>query len=105
MRSRRLYQIREEVIAHLRKLKERTGYEIYLFGSYARGDHLLDSDVDVLVVSEEFEGMSPPERASKVRQMLPEDVAFEIIALTPAEFREFKNTAFYREISRHWLKI
>ena len=105
MRSQRLYQIRERVVEALRSLKEDEKCEVYLFGSYARGDHALDSDVDVLVVSEGFEGLSRPERVSRIRRKLPEDISFEIIALTPRELEKLKDRAFYREISRYWLRI
>ena len=105
MRSQKLYQIRERVIEALRSLKEDVKCEVYLFGSYARGDYVLDSDVNILVVSESFEGLTHPERVSRMRCKLPEDTSFEIIALTPREFEKFKDRAFYREISRYWLKI
>jgi len=62
LRSRRLWEIRERVLKVLEELSEELGADVYLFGSYARGDHLLDSDVDVLVVSERFEGMAYVDR-------------------------------------------
>ncbi|MDY6964992.1 MAG: nucleotidyltransferase domain-containing protein, partial [Halobacteriota archaeon] len=31
---------------------------VLLFGSRARGDHLIDSDVDMIIVSEKFEGVN-----------------------------------------------
>lgn len=105
MKSQKLCQIRERVIEVLRGLKEDMKCEVYLFGSYARGDHLLDSDIDILVVSDGFEGLTHPERVARVRLKLPEDMPFEIIALTPRELQELKDRAFYREISKYWIKI
>lgn len=105
MKSRRLSRIRERAVDALRRLREEMGCELYLFGSYAKGTHTLDSDVDVLVISKSFEGLRQPERVSRVRQRLPEDMSFEIIALTPEEFRRLRDRAFYKEISKYWLTI
>lgn len=103
MRSRRLWEIRERVLRVLGELSAKLGADVYLFGSYARGDHLLDSDVDVLVVSERFEGMRYVDRVALVRSMLPGDLGFDVVALTPRELA--RGGAFVREISRHWIKV
>jgi predicted nucleotidyltransferase len=103
LRSRRLWEIRERVLRVLEELSEELGADVYLFGSYARGDHLLDSDVDVLVVSERFEGMAYVDRVAFVRSKLPYDMGFEIVALTPCEFE--KGGPFIREVSRYWIKV
>ncbi len=103
MRSRRLWEIRERVLRVLEGLSEELGADVYLFGSYARGDHLLDSDVDVLVVSERFEGMAYVDRVAFVRSRLPHDIGFEIVALTPVEFE--RGGAFLREISKYWIRV
>ena len=50
----------EALLAGLRRLDP--GVEVYLAGSWARGDWLLDSDVDLIVVSRRFEGLSLGER-------------------------------------------
>ncbi|RLF09306.1 MAG: nucleotidyltransferase domain-containing protein [Thermoprotei archaeon] len=93
------------VPGELRKLREKLGGEIYLFGSYAKGTHTLESDVDIVVVSERFEGLKRPERVEAVRSMLPEDLGLDIIALTPKEFEEKLGRASYKDISRHWVKV
>ncbi len=85
MRSRRLWEIRERVLRVLKELSVELGADVYLIGSYARVDHLLDSDVDVLVVSDRFEGMEYVDRVAFVRSKLPHDIGFEIVALTPGE--------------------
>jgi len=103
LRSRRLWEIRERVLRVLEELSEELGADVHLLGSYARGDHLLDSDVDVLVVSKRFEGMAYVDRVAFVRSKLPYDMGFEIVALTPGEFE--KGGPFIREISRHWIKV
>ena len=40
--------------------------KIYLFGSRAKGNYLLDSDYDIMVVSDRFSGVWFPERMSRM---------------------------------------
>ncbi|RLF16620.1 MAG: nucleotidyltransferase domain-containing protein [Thermoprotei archaeon] len=105
MRSPRLSEIRDEVLEELRRLKRELSGEVFLFGSYARGVHTLESDIDILVVSEMFEGLNYPERVEKVRMKLREDLGFDIIALTPREFEEKREKAFYKDLSKHWVRV
>ncbi len=104
-RSYKLYETRERVVQILKQLAKELNAIIYLFGSYARGDHLLDSDVDIIVVSEIFRGVRPSERVWIVRSRLPGDLSFDIIALTPEEFEKKKNRIFFREIAKYWIEI
>ncbi|HDI74762.1 MAG TPA: nucleotidyltransferase domain-containing protein [Thermoprotei archaeon] len=106
MRSQELYKIRERVVEELKKLKRELNAEIYLFGSYTRGTHIPDSDVDIIVVSRQFEEMSLPERVAYVRLRLPQDIGFDIIPLTPEEFKEkLKKSTLIKEASKYWIKI
>ncbi len=105
MRSRRLLETRREIVEALRRVKKELCAEVYLFGSYAKGTHTIDSDVDIIVVSEEFRGLNLVDRIVMVRRLLPEDKGFDMIALTPEEFEEKKKKAFYREVSRYWVRI
>ncbi len=59
---------------------------VILFGSRARGDHLLGSDVDLVIVSEAFEGMGWRERLLKVLELWDGDVSLEPLCYTPGEF-------------------
>ena len=80
--------------------------EIYLFGSFARGDWLEDSDIDIVVVSEKFEGKSMPERINLVRRLADGNVAFEILAYTPRELREtVTRSIIIQDASTYWKKI
>jgi len=54
---------------------------VVLIGSYARGDFNLWSDVDVLLISEDFKE-GPVERLNSLE--IPP--GFQVIPLTPAEF-------------------
>lgn len=104
-RSPRLLEIRRRAIEALERLAEKLDATIYLFGSIARGDHTVESDVDIVVVSDRFQGLSMPERVRLVRLLLPDDMAFDIIALTPEELEELKGRPFYRHISSYWIRI
>ena len=80
--------------------------EAYLFGSYARGTWLEDSDLDVIVVSKEFTDQTFAKRVESVRQLAPAEQAFEIIAYTPREFREAqKRSMIIRDARRYWQRI
>jgi len=80
--------------------------ELYLFGSYAKGDWLEDSDVDVVVVSEAFKGKSMPKRIGEVRNLAPKDTSFEILAYTPQELREaVKRSVAVQDAKTYWRKI
>lgn len=58
-----------------------------LFGSRARGDHLTESDFDVLVVSSAFDSSSPTERVARILSLWSLDVGLDVLCLTPGEYR------------------
>jgi len=64
--------------------------KILLFGSRARGDYLLESDVDILIVSKKFEGTNWLKRIMDVSLLWNGLVTLEPICYTPAEFDEKK---------------
>ncbi|MCX8191402.1 MAG: nucleotidyltransferase domain-containing protein [Nitrososphaerales archaeon] len=103
MRSEKLYKIREKIIEVLKNLAEQLDAKVYLFGSYARGDHLLDSDVDIVVVSQKFSSMNYVDRVALVREKLPAEIGFDIIPLTPEEL--IKRRGFISEIAKDWIEI
>ena len=43
--------------------------KVLIFGSRARGDHLLDSDIDLIIVSRKFEGINWLERIREVSDL------------------------------------
>lgn len=105
MKSQKLLRIREEVLEALRRLGKELDAEVYLFGSYARGTYTLYSDVDIVVVSKRFEGIDYLRRIELVRLKLPENIGFDIIALTPKEMKKAMHKTFFRDISRYWIRI
>lgn len=58
---------------------------LIVFGSRARGDYLLESDVDVAVVSADFAGRSVFERLEPIMESWQGHVAVEAVAFTPEE--------------------
>jgi predicted nucleotidyltransferase len=72
-------------------IKEKYSPEkVLLFGSRARGDHLVDSDVDMIIVSERFEGVNWLKRIRDVSVYWEGLVPLEPICYTPAEFEKKK---------------
>ena len=81
----------EETFAEVKRFPERLRQDwpleqAILFGSRAREDHLRYSDVDLLLVSDAFEGIPFPDRPSKLYQHWKGGLPLEILCYTPAEF-------------------
>ena len=62
--------------------------KLLLFGSRARGDHLMQSDIDLLVVSKKFEDIPFRERMIRAYGMWDKKEDLEQICYTPKEFEE-----------------
>jgi uncharacterized protein len=72
---------------YLPRLRRRYQPELVLvFGSRARGDALRASDLDLLVVSERFRGISFLDRASTVLTDLDLPFGADVLCYTPEEF-------------------
>jgi len=57
-----------------------------LFGSRARGDELVDSDYDILLISDSFEGMDIFQRINAIISMTK--LSVEPVCFTEKEFKE-----------------
>ena len=81
-------KLREEVVEAALKWARKIPFKVtaILTGSYARGDFNLWSDVDVLLISEDFKG-GPVERLKSL-DMPPK---FQVIPITPREFQRLLN--------------
>ena len=81
----------EEISEFLARVEQRFGPEkIILFGSRGRGDHLNESDYDILVVSRGFEGWHFLDRLAALCELWDHDLRLDILAYTPDEFQEKK---------------
>lgn len=81
---------------------------LVLFGSRARGTGRSDSDVDIAIVSPDFEGMSFVERQSLVRPLVREAlgvVPLDAVCYTPEEFEEGKEGFLPAIIEREGRRI
>ena len=112
---RRLYKPPARIIETVRMLidaLEKEGVsvdEAYLFGSYARGDYLKSSDIDLVIVSKSFRGIRYIDRLEtvyRVEWMLRLRPWIEVIPLTPEELSlRVKDSFALRDASRYWIKV
>jgi predicted nucleotidyltransferase len=81
----------------------------YVFGSRVRGDWLKDSDIDLVIVSEDFKNMPLTRRMDIVEEVqwnMRIRPHTEVIPLTSSEFDEkVKSSAVLINASRYWKKI
>lgn len=100
-------EIREALERFVERVRDELGdAEIYLFGSFARGDWLLESDLDLVVVSSRYEGRELGERYLMTRSLLPENLSVELLLYTPEEFRRaLRRSIVLRDASRYWIKL
>ena len=105
-------RIPERIIAALEELihalkREIGSFELYLIGSYARGDWVEGvSDVDLIVVSKAFREINFYERCIRVRRLAPPDTPFELLCYTPEELERLREeSSFLREASRYWVRL
>ncbi len=79
---------------------------ILLYGSRSRGNNLKSSDVDLVVVSSDFEGVDWRERVISVARMWKGPVRLESLCYTPKEFRKMaKQITIVRKAKREGLRL
>lgn len=82
-------------LTQLRKFIDKAAreYEIHeaiFFGSRARGDYLEHSDVDLIVVSDDFEGVFFPDRSTAMYKFWDGSLPLEVLCYTVREFEKKK---------------
>lgn len=65
--------------------------EAILFGSSVRGNRLVDSDIDLIVISNDFKQMSFPERFLILQKNWKSKTNLEVFGFTPEEFAKLKD--------------
>lgn len=85
----------EEVLATLKKIKKDLSkkYKIqkmFLFGSRAREDHKLSSDVDLMIISKDFQNTPFRQRPNDFLDAWTLPIDFEVLCYTPEEFSRKK---------------
>ncbi len=96
-----------EAIEDLREAGEGLGIrEAYLTGSFARGDWLYQSDIDLIIVSDKFEGKEIGERFLMIKKALKTNVSIDLLAYTYSEFEEAKNrSVILQDMLEYAIKI
>ncbi|MFH1200597.1 MAG: nucleotidyltransferase domain-containing protein [Candidatus Micrarchaeota archaeon] len=98
MGRRKIFKL-GQIVEGVKAFKKLAGIEkAYLFGSYARGDAVEDSDVDLLLLSQRFEGKNYVERLKGLWLKWNLGLPADFICYTPKEFeREKKRISIARE--------
>ena len=79
----------KEIKQFINKIKETIKIEkIILFGSRARNDHLEESDIDLIIISSDFEGTPFPERMDKLILHWESPHDLEALCYTPTEYKK-----------------
>jgi predicted nucleotidyltransferase len=81
---------KRELARFLKRLKRELGVvEVYIFGSRAYGNPLLESDLDMIVVSEEFGKRSFIENMELLSRMWDGSFTVEMFPYTPEQLRKY----------------
>jgi len=77
-----------EIDRFMKRVKKIISVEkVIVFGSRARGDYLADSDVDLIIVSRDFEGVPFYERMDKLILLWESPLDLDVLCYTPEEFK------------------
>ena len=102
----RIYSIEEKLADLTARIHAKfTVDKALLFGSTALGRRLQESDIDLIVVSKGFAGMSVPERQGAVQKEWNHPEELEVLTYTPAEFSEVSKRVTMREILSYAVDI
>ncbi len=76
---------------------------IILFGSYARGDFSANSDLDLIVLSDDWGGKNYTKRLSLLYKIWDKHIDANFIPLTQKELEERLNRSIVlRDASKYW---
>ncbi len=103
-------KLREKRIETARKIVKKISEKFkvncaLVFGSVARGDLTLASDLDLLIVSESFRGIRYIDRVRKILEVADPGVDMDVIALTPEELERKKKSTLFKKILKEAIKI
>jgi predicted nucleotidyltransferase len=89
----------DRLIDFIEKLDAEIGVtQVLLFGSTAKGERHESSNVDLIVVSDGFEGMAQPKRLGFLQHRWRYREDLEAFAYTPSEFKRVKDRPLMRKI-------
>ncbi len=79
---------------------------VILFGSYARGDFTMDSDLDLVVVSDDWSNMNYVDRLSVLYRLWDKKIDAHFIPLTTSELKErLEKSIVLKDASRYWIIV
>ena len=77
-----------------------------LFGSSVRGERLKESDIDLIVVSQEFEKMEFHKRIFLLQKHWKHQEMLEAFGFTPKEFNKLRRTSIVvREANKYGTEV
>jgi len=101
----------KEVLTKLKKLKSRLNNQFkiqkfMLFGSRARDDWLLNSDVNIILISSDFKKLKFKERSAEVIGHWDGPIDLEPLCYTPEEFkRKSKEIGIVRQAIKDGIRV
>jgi predicted nucleotidyltransferase len=97
--------IRRKVKNYLKNLPINVD-EAILFGSSTRGDRLIESDIDLIVVSSDFKNMDFSQRFLILQKNWKSKTELEAFGFTPEEFAKLKDKSMIlQEAVEHGVKL
>ncbi|MFV2016468.1 MAG: nucleotidyltransferase domain-containing protein [Candidatus Heimdallarchaeota archaeon] len=93
----------ELIQENLRKI-ERDGVRIFIIGSLARRDFMIDSDVDILLITG-LKEIVIQIRSILDKILLGKGIFYDLITLTSTEFEKRKNTLLIQEALNEGIEI
>ncbi len=91
--------LRRRILKFIQAANERfTVEKAFLFGSTAKAKRHAESDVDLIIVSKNFNGLTALDRIDKLLELWSCMEELEILAYTPQEFDLVKNRLLIKEI-------
>jgi len=79
---------------------------VILFGSYARGDFTMDSDLDLIIVSDDWSSIKYVDRLSILYKLWDKEIDAHFIPLTTSELKErLEKSITLKDASRYWIII
>ena len=98
----------DEIISkYIESLSKKISLEkVIIFGSTARGNRLEESDIDIIVVSNDFKNMPLNERFRIVYTSWPPNIDADIIPLTEKELEKaLKKSIVLKDARKYWIEI
>ena len=84
-------RMRRDLKKFLNKVKKHYNIKnVIIFGSRARGDYFLDSDVDIILISNDFKDIRFTDRIGNIIEFWNPPIDLEVICYTPEEFEKKK---------------